>query len=68
MSDATPSYPTRRRFVRIPSVVPVDYQFLTDAGAPVHPDVRTAFTRDLSEAVCACASRRSLNPPSGPWR
>ncbi|MEK7706111.1 MAG: PilZ domain-containing protein, partial [Myxococcota bacterium] len=50
MSDATPSYPTRRRFVRIPSVVPVDYQFLTDAGAPVHPDVRTAFTRDLSEA------------------
>lgn len=39
---------TRRRFVRIPTIVPVDYQILDDNLLPVDTEIRTGFTRDLS--------------------
>jgi len=36
-----------RRFVRIPSIVPVNFQLLSSTGNPLDLEVRTAFTRDL---------------------
>lgn len=38
----------RRRYVRVPSIVPVDYQLLDAGGAPLDSQVRTGFTRDFS--------------------
>lgn len=39
-----------RQFVRIPSIVPVDFQLRDKSGEVLDPEIRTAFTRDLSEA------------------
>lgn len=48
MADAAPSR-TVRTYYRIPSIVPVDFQLLSKSGDPIDQDVRTGFTRDLSE-------------------
>lgn len=50
MSESHADEASRRRYLRIPSVVPIDYQFLKADNVPVHPDIRTAFTRDLTAA------------------
>jgi hypothetical protein len=41
--------PDLRRHIRIPSIIPVDYQVLGAAGEKLDPEIRTAFTKDLSE-------------------
>lgn len=38
-----------RRFIRIPSILPVDFQLLCAADDTADPEVRTGFTDDLSE-------------------
>jgi hypothetical protein len=40
--------PENRRHIRIPSILPVDYQLQDPTGAKLGPEVRTAFTNDLS--------------------
>jgi hypothetical protein len=47
MSDA---HRELRRYYRIPSIVPVDFQLQGATNEPLDPEIRTAFTRDLSEA------------------
>jgi hypothetical protein len=39
----------RRRYIRVPSVVPVDFQFVSAQQGPLDAEVRTGITRDLSE-------------------
>ncbi len=39
---------TPRRYHRIPSIIPVDYQLLLSDERPLDPEVRTGFTRDVS--------------------
>lgn len=39
-----------RQYVRIPSIVPVDFLLRDKSGEVLDPEIRTAFTRDLSQA------------------
>lgn len=41
--------PDLRRHIRIPSILPVDFQLRGGGGERFDPEIRTAFTRDLSE-------------------
>jgi hypothetical protein len=41
--------PERRRYIRIPSLIPVEYQLLDAGGEPLENDLRAGVTRDLSE-------------------
>jgi hypothetical protein len=48
----------RRRYFRIPTVVPVDFQLLSAQQVPLDPEVRTGITRDLSEhGMCLRVAR-----------
>lgn len=40
--------PERRKYVRIPTVVPVVFQFVSKASGPLEAEIRTGFTQDLS--------------------
>ena len=46
---ATAERPDLRRHIRIPSILPVDFQLQSPQGERFDPEIRTAFTRDLSE-------------------
>jgi hypothetical protein len=60
MSDV--SLPTdTRRYFRIPSIVPIGFQLLSASGAPLDPEIRTGFTRDLSKGGL-CLEVLSLPP------
>ncbi len=51
-----------RRHHRLPSVVPVDFQLLSGDREPLDPEIRTAFTRDLSGGGLCLEVRRLPEP------
>jgi len=62
MSRTPPVDKLRRRYLRVPSIIPVDYQLLSPKGEPLDSEIRTAFTRDLGKGGL-CLRVRSV--PAG---
>ena len=49
-----------RHYIRIPTIVPVGFQLLAADHTPLGPDIRTGFTRDLSEGVVVCTPQHRV--------